>query len=123
MKVTGPSKESTRRLFVGVEKYAKKTKQDVWWKVVKLMARPSRKLAAVNVKRLAELAGQVKESKTFVVPGKVLGDGELTVALKVAAMGFSADAKKKIASAKGNAMSLSELMAKKPKASEIMVVV
>lgn len=121
MKRTGPTKESTRELIVELDKHGKATKGDVWRELSGRLGRARRKRASVNLWRLNRLGRRFK-NRIFVVPGKVLAWGEVDSALKVAAFEFSAEARKKIEGAKGEALTLQELIARKPKKSELVIV-
>ncbi len=121
VKRTGPSKVSTRLLVVKLEKYGKKHKQDVWLDLSERLGRSRRRRAEVNLFKLSQLGAKLKE-KIFVVPGKVLGEGELAAKVNVAALAFSSEAKEKIKNAKGSSMSFEELIALKPKAADLMIV-
>jgi large subunit ribosomal protein L18e len=56
-----------------------------------------------------------------VVPGKVLGAGNLDHPVSVAAFSFSAEAKSKISKAKGKCLSISELIEDNPKGSNVKI--
>ena len=85
-----------------------KKKMPLWRAVARGLNRPRRKAFEVNLYDLQHATG------TVVVPGKVLGEGNLTKALTVAALGFSADAKVKITHAGGTTFTIAELMKKQP---------
>ena len=55
-----------------------------------------------------------RDGETVVVPGKVLSVGDLTKKVEVAALTFSAEAKRKIEEAKGRTLSLQELLHENP---------
>ena len=121
MKPTGPTKESTRKLIVALEKYGKKTKQGIWLAIALKLKKPRRRRIKINLWRLAKLSKKFKNS-TIVVPGKVLSKGELNEGINIAAFEFSKKAKEKIEKANGKAMSLYEIMDKKPKAASLVIV-
>ena len=122
MKATGPTKKSTRRLIVGLEKMGKKSKQGLWFTLAETLGKPRRMAKQVNLWKLSQM-GKVYKNAVFVVPGKVLSAGEVEGKLDVAAFAFSKGAMDKIRAAKGRAMTLEELLETKPKASECVVVV
>ncbi|MBI4214487.1 50S ribosomal protein L18e [archaeon] len=82
----------------------KKTKKRFWKAVAFLLERPSRMRVEVN---LWEIGKNAKEGETIVVPGRVLGAGELSQNVKVAAFWFSKSAKDKLGA---KALSLTELV-------------
>lgn len=74
-----------------------------WKKVAELLARPRRKRVEVNLEKLDRLCN---EGDTVIVPGVVLGKGELSKPLTVVAYRFSNSAKERIEKAGGKAESL-----------------
>jgi len=69
-----------------------------------------------------KLSKYTKDGETVVVPGKVLGDGELDHRINIAAYKFSEKAKKKIEKTGGKMMSINELMKKNPKGSNLKLI-
>jgi large subunit ribosomal protein L18e len=57
-----------------------------------------------------------------VVPGKVLGTGKIDHPVNVAAFAFSEQARSKILKAKGKCLSISDLMKKNPKGTNIKII-
>lgn len=68
--------------------------------------RPRRKCYEMNLDRLEKFANA---KETIVVPGVVLGKGNLTKPLNVAAIKFSGSARQKIEKAGGKCMELSDI--------------
>jgi large subunit ribosomal protein L18e len=112
MKATGPTRKSTRELIVKLEKLGKKNKSAIWLKVSEILSKPRRNRAAINLWRLNKLAKKFP-SKTFVMPGKVLGKGDVSEKIVIAALDFSAEARKKIEAAKGKALLIGDVAAAK----------
>jgi len=79
------------------------TRKRIWKDVAERLAKPRRLYANVN---LSKLERYVSPDEIAVVPGKVLGGGEITKPIKVAALSFSESARKKITSAGGECISL-----------------
>ncbi len=121
MKATGPTKESTRKLVVALEKMGKKSKQGLWFYLAETLAKPRRLGKQVNLWKLSALSKKHKAA-VFVVPGKVLSEGEVEGKLDVAAFAFSKAAADKIRAAKGRAWSMQEFIEAKPKVSECVLV-
>ena len=90
----------------------------LWKKVHKDLSRPSRQRSCVNLFKIAKHA---REGETVVVPGKILSVGELGRAVTVAAYQCSAAAKQKIIDAKGQVLTIEELLAKNPKGQKVRV--
>lgn len=85
-----------------------KQKNKLWLDVAKYISRPKRKSVSVNIEKINKLS---KDSELVVVPGKVLGKGNLDHHIVIAALKFSSDAKKKL-SEKGSLMSIQQLLKK-----------
>jgi len=90
----------------------------VWAAVAEDLERPTRKHAAVN---LSALARSTKQGEIVVVPGKVLGDGELAHAITIAALGFSQSAQVKLKASKATIMTINELLTKDPKGKTVRI--
>ena len=116
MKRTGPTKEKTKKLLSLLRKEGK-TK--IWKNITKSISAPRRKRATVNLWELEKLSNKF-QNKTFLIAGKVLGKGEITKAINIAALEFSDTAKEKINEKKGKTLNLEEAI--KIKANELMIV-
>lgn len=121
MQRTGATKLETRKEIAALEKHGKKAKQKIFLVLAEELGRVRRQRVAVNLRKLGKLAEQNKK-KILVVPGKVLSLGEAVAGMEVAAFQFSGEAKKKIAGAKGKALSLMQLAESKIKPSEMVLV-
>ncbi|MFH1696930.1 MAG: 50S ribosomal protein L18e [Candidatus Diapherotrites archaeon] len=122
MKRTGPTKESTRALIVELEKRGKANKEDVWGEIARRLGTSTRARIRVNLWKISALAEKKNfKGKIIVVPGKVLGTGDINGAVNISAFEFSESAKKKIEAAKGKALTLRALLDAKPKKSELMI--
>ncbi len=89
----------------------------VWRKVAEDLSKPTRRKRVVNIYSIERHA---KPGEIVVVPGKVLGTGELTKKVVVAAYTFSSSAYQKIKE-KGDALSLLELVKKNPKGEKVRI--
>ena len=118
MKRTGPTNEHTSNLIGDLYSLAKKEKAKIWKRVAEELNRPTRKRREVNIFRINF---HTKDNETIIVPGKVLGNGELDHKVNVAAWNFSETAKKKIISS-GKAMSISELIKENPKGNRVRII-
>lgn len=90
----------------------------LWKRVADDLEKPTRQRRVVNISRLARYT---KPNETIVVPGKVLGSGNLPHSIVVAALDFSTGAKEQIAQANGKAITISELLKQKPKAQDVRI--
>lgn len=100
-------------------KEASRTNEAQIWRDIALrLEGPSSNWAEVNISRLDRYAG---ENETVVIPGKLLGAGETTKKLTVAAFRSSTQAKEKIERAGGKSMSIEELLVKNPSGSKVRI--
>ena len=98
-----------------LRKTAIENKAAVWKRVASDLEKPTRQRRVVKIYKLEK---HCKDNDVVVVPGKVLGTGELNKKVTVAAYNFSGQAVEKI-SAKGKAISIRELVEKNPQGKRI----
>lgn len=104
-----------------VRELKKKSIEDnvgLWKRIASDLEKPTRQRRIVNLSKISLYAN---ENELIVVPGKVLGDGELSKKVLIAAFSFSDSAKEKVLASKGTIMSIEELLKKNPKASEVRI--
>ncbi|NWF87154.1 50S ribosomal protein L18e [Candidatus Bathyarchaeota archaeon] len=102
-----------------LKKQSKENKAEIWRDIAERLAKPRRKRVAVNLSRLNRYT---QKNEMVVVPGKVLGAGEINHPITVTAFALSGKAKEKIKAAKGKHLSFSELIKKNPKGSNIKII-
>jgi large subunit ribosomal protein L18e len=116
---TGPSNPHLKNLIAELKKKAIDDSSSIWKRLAVDLERPTRNRRAVNLSRINHFT---KENETSVVPGKVLGSGLLNHKVTVAAFAFSDGALEKLRKQDCVVMSISELMSKKPKTSDIRII-
>jgi large subunit ribosomal protein L18e len=99
-------------------KASDETGKAIWRALAEELDKPKRRRVAVNLSRIDRHA---EEDEVVAVPGKVLAAGSLSKPLKVAAFQFSEGALEKISLAKGEAMTLTELLESGVEPSKIRV--
>ncbi|MCC7568765.1 MAG: 50S ribosomal protein L18e [Candidatus Methanofastidiosa archaeon] len=114
MRKTNPS---LKALIETLRAHGYEQQVGLWIALAKKLSKPTRRQCEVNV---AKLNRYTAEGDIVVVPGKVLGAGDLDHALTVAAYKFSQAAREKI-NATGTAMSLEELMEQHPAGSNVRI--
>ncbi|MBC7100467.1 50S ribosomal protein L18e [Methanothermobacter tenebrarum] len=92
----------------------------IWKDIAKRLEKPTRQMAEVNISRINR---HTTENDTIIVPGKVLGTGRLDHKVKIAAWKFSKTAKDKIREAKGQHLTIEEILEENPKGSNIKIIV
>ena len=96
-------------LIIKLKAKGNKTKQKFWKDIAERLEKPRRIMAVVNIEKIGKLNEKYGD-KLFIVAGKLLGKGNLSKPVKVAALDFSAKAKEKIESNGGKAYRLEELI-------------
>jgi large subunit ribosomal protein L18e len=97
-----------------------KTKSPFWRRVYELLNRPARKRVVVNISKINRYA---QDGDVIVVPGKVLGSGELEKKVTVAAFSFSYTALEKIEAAGGRAVHILEMVKENPRGSNMKIII
>jgi len=118
MKRTGPMRLELRKLIDDLRRVSYQNNAPIWKRVAEDLAKPSRQRRIVNVYKIEKYA---KDNETIVVPGKVLGVGELRKKVVVAAFDFSSSALEKINKV-GKAIGIRELLEKNPKGSNVRII-
>lgn len=96
---------------------AKKAKG--WLGVASLISAPRSNHSNVNV---SKINNEAKAGDIVVVVGKVLSQGEISKKVKVAALGFSADAKEKLLKSGSTVSSILEEIKSNPEAKGIKII-
>jgi large subunit ribosomal protein L18e len=111
--------ETLITLITELKKKAYENKAPIYKDLACRLEKPARNWAEVNISRLA---AHTKKGDIVVIPGKLLGSGELKVPITVAAFSFSESAKKKIKNAGGRSISIAELAEKRPHGKGIRII-
>lgn len=91
----------------------------LWRKVGKELDRPNRIRAEVN---LFKLNKETEEGDVVIVPGKVLGYGELNHSIKIGALSYSGKAREKIEESGSKALKIEEIKEEDPAKEKIKVI-
>ena len=113
-KILGPSNYYIRKLIRDLWK----TKIKIWKTVSKKLSGPRRNRVKANLYRINN---KTKKDDIIVVPGKILGMGELEHTLTIACLESSRTAKKKIKSSGSKIISIEELLEQNPKGSGVKI--
>ncbi len=114
-----PENPVVASLIKALKVAANKHEAPIWRTISKKLQRPRRRKIVVN---LSKIERYTKDGEAVVVPGKVLGAGELTRPITVAAVAFSKSAEEKIKAAKGQAIRIMELVEQNPKGSKVRII-
>jgi large subunit ribosomal protein L18e len=110
----GPSNYYQRKLI----RELWKTKRRIWKKVSKKIASPRSNKIEANLYRIDK---KTKNDDVIVIPGKVLGIGELNHKLTIACLECSNPAKKKIEQSGSKLLSINELLEQNPEGRNIKI--
>ena len=113
-KPTGPSNFYTRALI----RELWHTKRRIWKKLSKKLAGSRRKRVEANLYRINK---KTKANDVIVVPGKVLGIGELDHKITLACLACSKPARKKIESSGSKLLSIEELLSENPEGKNVRI--
>ncbi len=91
----------------------------IWRDIAEYMERPKRSHARVNV---GNISRYTREGETIVVPGKVLGAGDIHHPVVVGAFDFSEGAQAKIVDAGGECITIEELVTRNPAGSNVRII-
>ena len=104
-------------LIADLKKLSIEKKVKIWKRLAEDFEKPTRSRRIVN---LYKLANHTKDKDLVIVPGKVLGMGDIDHAVDVAAFSFSEDAVKKI-SKKGKVLTIRDIMKSNPEGKNIRI--
>ncbi|MCK4757753.1 MAG: 50S ribosomal protein L18e [Thermoplasmata archaeon] len=118
MKINKKTNPNTTSLILELKKVSRDNDAAIWRDIARRLEKPSSRWSEVN---LSEIDRHAKDKDTIVIPGKLLGSGNITKAVNVAAFRASESAKKKLESAGGKLMKIEELAASNPKGSGVRI--
>lgn len=118
LKVSRKSNPNLEGLIFELKKLSRENEAAIWRDVAKRLEKPSRVWAEVNVAAIEKYAA-AKEN--IIVAGKLLGLGNLTKPVNIAAFSASASARKKVEKSGGKFMNILELAQSNPKGSGVRI--
>jgi len=118
VKRTGPTNPILKKLIEDLKRKSIEKQSNFLKDIAEKLNKPRRQRVEVNV---AHIERYTKKGETVVIPGVVLGYGELTKPLTISAWKFSKPAKEKIEKIKGKAISIEELVEKNPTGTNVKI--
>jgi len=118
-KERGPTDPNVASLIIQLRKASSSNEVSIWRDLSKRLLKPRRNRSEVNVSKINRYS---KENGFVVVPGKVLGSGEMDHPVTVAALSFSEGARTKIAAANGKTILIAEMMEMKPDGKDVRII-
>jgi len=114
----GTENRSLRELIVFLEKSERKNKAPIWGAVAEKLAKPRRRRVEMNLGKLAKIT---KAKDVVIIPGKVLGAGDLTHAVSIASWSAAKGVEEKVAKSGGKLMTIKELVGSNPNGKGVMI--
>ena len=115
---TGPTNKHLLELIKNLKMLSIEKKVNIWKAIATELEKPTRIRREVNLDRISRVC---KDNETIIVPGKVLGSGNLNKKLTIAAYAFSKQAIAKI-NESGKAIFIQDLMQKNPTGSKVRII-
>lgn len=107
-----------QQLIADLKQAALKQDAPLWRRIADDLEKSTRQRRMVNIYKLDKYA---KDGETLIVPGKVLGTGDLSRKIKVAAFNFSKQAVEKISKSGGKALAISDVLKENPKGENVRI--
>ena len=98
----------------------RKMDKKIWKRTAELLALPRKRRVEVNLYKLSKLGD---EKKILLVPGKVLGSGNLDKKINVAAFSFSESAKKMLKHTKSKMIDIEDLVKENPEGKDVVLII
>ncbi len=103
-----------------VERKYQAEKANIWRAISEFLNKPRRRIITVNLSRITRY---VEKGKIVVVPGKVLGAGNIDSPITVAALNFTDQAERKIKGRGGKCLQLKDIIEGDFNPSQLVIVV
>jgi large subunit ribosomal protein L18e len=118
MKVLKKSNEHLLELVTHLKVESTKQKAPIWRDIAQRLEKPNRNWAEVNISHIKRHANK---NDTIIIPGKLLGAGQIDIPVTVAAYNTSNNARDKIVKAGGKFISIQELVKTNPKGTGVRI--
>ncbi len=119
MKETQATNPQLVQLIRLLKKESREKNAEIWRDVADYLGKPRSLRVSVN---LSQISRNTDESDVIVVPGKILGAGSIDHSVTVASFDASGTAREKLKNAKATYLSISELLEKNPKGSNVKII-
>ncbi len=117
-KPTGPSNENLIQLILELRKASTTQKTALWDRIADDLSRATRARREVN---LSTINRSTAANELVIVPGKVLGAGDIAHSVTIAAFSFSGTARQRIHDAKGKTLTITELIKLHPNGKNVRI--
>ena len=96
-----------------------KNKAPIWSKIAEMAQKPGIAQRIINVKKISTVT---KENDVIVVPGKVLGTGNISHKITICSFSISTSAARKVLASGGKIISYSEMISKFPTGKGVRII-
>ena len=117
--ITRKSNSELVQTITSLKEASRKNEAPIWKSIAKRLEGPSRNWPVVNVSKL-EYNG--KKNGKIVVPGKLMGSGNITKKITVSAYSFTKSAAEKIKGAGGKCLTYNDFIKSNPKGKDVVVI-
>ena len=118
MKTMKKTNQGTIDLIHELKKRATENDAPIWRDIAKRLEKPAGSWSEVNLSRITRYA---KAGDVIVVPGKLLGAGDIDKAVTIASINVSESAANKLAKAGGRHMTILDLIDENPKGTSVRI--
>jgi len=108
-----------QELVIELKKKSIDEKVKIWKRIAQEMEKSTSRRRVVNLSRISRYT---KANDIIIIPGKVLGSGDLSHKLKIAAYQFSTSASEKIKKAGCEELSIEQLMKENSKGEKVRII-
>ena len=105
-------------LIERLKRHSYENKAPIWKDTASRLSKPRRSWAEVNISRISRYA---KKDEVILVPGRLLGSGNIDKSVTVASFHSSETARRKITDSGAVILTIEELMNKNPKGSRVRI--
>lgn len=99
---------------------SKKNKAPIWSRLAELILKPSRARIVLNLRQLDKF---VNDNDVIVVPGKVLGTGNLSHKITLCSFSISSSGAKKVIQSGGKIIQVTQLIKNNPSGKGVRIIV
>ena len=108
-----------QKMVTELKHASRKNNAPIWSKLAKSLLKPSPTKKTVNIKKINDFS---EESNIVVVPGKVLGMGNISHKITLCSFSISTSAAKKIIESGGQILKFTELIEKNPSGNGVKII-
>jgi large subunit ribosomal protein L18e len=119
MRETKTTNPELIQLISLLKKESREKQAGIWLDVAEYLSKTRSNRISVN---LSTINRNTKRSDIVVIPGKILGSGNINHAVTVASFGASDKAKAKLVAAKAKYLSIPKLLEKYPKGTNVKII-